>query len=145
MDDTVDTPAGIAKFIAHNPGLSFVAVDVTGRDDEEAGLAGGAPAVGALAGARPDLQVGDGRLVGTLLTGHDTRAAQMYHLAVAEGYQGRGIARSLVERSIAALKADGVTWINFAVYANNQTGLAFWDKVGFEYRPDLEYRNFIIE
>jgi ribosomal protein S18 acetylase RimI-like enzyme len=83
----------------------------------------------------------EGDLIGTILSGHDGRRAFIYHLAVAEPNRQQGIGKALVEEALAALHAEGIHKAALVVMANNATGNAFWEQLGFTTRPDLVYRN----
>lgn len=83
----------------------------------------------------------DGRLVGVLLCGHDGRRGYIYHTAVQPAYRRRGVGRALVERVLAALRAEGIHKTALVVYADNELGNRFWESVGFSVRGDLVYRN----
>ena len=43
-------------------------------------------------------------IVGTILCGHDGRRGYIYHAAVAEAHQGKGIGSALLEAALEALK-----------------------------------------
>lgn len=75
----------------------------------------------------------NGKLVGTLMAGHDGRRGYLFHLAVAADMRHRGIARELVNRSLAALKADGIERTHAMVFANNQSGRDFWEHLGWQH------------
>jgi len=78
-----------------------------------------------------------GRIIGAVLCGSDGRRGSMNHLAVAASWQRRGIGTALVERCLIALEALDIAKCNIFVYANNQTGQAFWNRCGWKMRPDL--------
>ena len=73
----------------------------------------------------------DGKIIGAVMAGHDGRRGFIYHTAVCAEYQGRGIGKNLVERAMDALE----------VFKRNVSGNGFWEKIGFESRDDLVYRN----
>jgi ribosomal protein S18 acetylase RimI-like enzyme len=100
-----DSPAEIARYLARNPDLSTVATD------------------------------DDGRLLGAVLCGHDGRRGFVYHLAVAPAERGRGVGRALMRRSLAALKAEGVTRVLLLVASDNAGGQRFWLREGWEEMP----------
>lgn len=83
----------------------------------------------------------EGELVGVILSGHDGRRGFIYHLAVAETKQRRGIGSALLQAALQALRAEGIHKAALLVMANNAAGNAFWEQLGFTPRPDLVYRN----
>lgn len=83
----------------------------------------------------------DGRIVGTILAGHDGRRGFLYHAAVLPQYRRQGIGGQLVKRAIAALDREGIQKAALVVYAQNQAGNRFWSSMGFSTREDLTYRN----
>ena len=85
--------------------------------------------------------VKDGKIVGTILAGHDGRRGHLYHVAVDPAERGQGIATQLVNRAMNALAAAGITKTALVAFCDNKDGNAFWEKLGFTQRPDLVYRN----
>lgn len=83
----------------------------------------------------------DGRLVGAILSGHDGRRALIYHLAVREECQRRGIGGALLDEALRALRREGILKVALVVLERNGKGNFFWEKHGFSIRPDLIYRN----
>ena len=82
-----------------------------------------------------------GCIIGAILAGHDGRRGYISHTAVSPAYQRRGIGKQLVGAALTALKAQGINKVNLVVFAHNEQGNAFWEKMGFTERPDLIYRN----
>jgi ribosomal protein S18 acetylase RimI-like enzyme len=82
----------------------------------------------------------NGTMVGAILSGHDGRRGFIYHAAVAQTHRKRGIGRRLVDNAVDALKKDGIHKVVFAVLRNNEIGNRFWERLGFEERPDLIFR-----
>ena len=82
-----------------------------------------------------------GELAGVILAGHDGRRGFIYHMAVAEAYRHRGIGTRLVDACLEALKAEGIHKVALLVFKRNDAGNAFWEKMGFAVREDLNYRN----
>jgi ribosomal protein S18 acetylase RimI-like enzyme len=72
------------------------------------------------------------RVIGAVLAGHDGRRGLMYHLAVATDQRRSGIARQLVDRSLSALKAAGITRVLILVAHDNEVGKLFWERCSFE-------------
>ncbi len=86
----------------------------------------------------------DGKVVGTILAGHDGRRGYIYHLAVDEQHRGKGIGKELVCCAVHGLERLGIQKAALVVFANNKDGNQFWEKVGFSIREDLNYRNTIV-
>lgn len=82
-----------------------------------------------------------GRIVGAILAGHDGRRGFIYHTAVHTGCRRRGIGTQLVAHALDALDAAGIQKVALVVFTHNETGNAFWEKLGFTVREDLTYRN----
>lgn len=81
------------------------------------------------------------KIAGIVLAGQDGRRGYIYHMSVAEDYRRRGIAASLLEHSLEALKAEGINKVALLVFNRNEVGNAFWEKQGFTVREDVAYRN----
>lgn len=82
-----------------------------------------------------------GALLGAIMCGHDGRRAFIYHLAVAQACQRRGIGKALLDATLCALEQEGIAKVALVVFAHNDKGNAFWAKHGFAERKDLTYRN----
>jgi ribosomal protein S18 acetylase RimI-like enzyme len=72
-----------------------------------------------------------------------TRRTARYidHICIAESQRNRGIGRELVDAAVDALKAEGISKVALVVFGRNKLGNAFWERLGFELRTDLNYRN----
>ena len=82
-----------------------------------------------------------GNIIGAILTGHDGRRGYISHTAVSPAHQRQGIGKQMVETALNALKAQGINKVSLVVFAYNDKGNAFWEKMGFTGRSDLIYRN----
>lgn len=80
-------------------------------------------------------------LAGVILSGHDSRRGFIHHMAVGEAYRRRGVGRALVEAALAALKAEGINKVALLAFKYNEAGNAFWERMGFSVRGDLNYRD----
>ena len=80
-------------------------------------------------------------IIGVILAGHDGRRGFIYHTAVDPKRRKEGIGKALVDASMEALKTEGIHKTALVVFDRNETGNAFWEKVGFTKRTDLVYRN----
>lgn len=83
----------------------------------------------------------DGKIIGSILCGHDGRRGYIYHTAVDIKYRGRGIGKKLVNLVINALKQEGINKATLVVFTNNEIGSGFWRSIGWEKREDLNYYN----
>lgn len=83
----------------------------------------------------------DGKIVGSILCGHDGRRGYIYHTAVLHDYRGRGIGTKLVQAALKGLEEAGIHKAALVVFSGNQAGNAFWERQGFSLREDLTYRN----
>ncbi|MDX1413460.1 MAG: GNAT family N-acetyltransferase [Candidatus Promineifilaceae bacterium] len=79
-----------------------------------------------------------GNIVGAILGGHDGRRGYIHHLAVDEAYRRLGIGRKLVERCLAALKAEGIQKCHLFIFHKNNSGIAFWESIGWTLRQDIQ-------
>lgn len=81
--------------------------------------------------------VTDGKIVGTVLAGHDGRRGFIHHMAVLPQFRRRRIGHKLAERAIACIAADEIDKTHIFCYQNNETGQDFWRDFGFEKRDDV--------
>lgn len=81
----------------------------------------------------------DGQLVGAILCGHDGRRGYIYHTVVLPKYRNRGIASSLVEMAVNALKEEGITRVCLNVMETNEQGKSFWLGKGWEKKDFLGF------
>ncbi len=85
--------------------------------------------------------VDDGRIIGTILAGHDGRRGIFHHVSVLPEYQKQGIGKMLVDNAMEALRKEGITKVLLVVFDHNENGNQFWEHMGFTVREDLIYRN----
>ena len=77
------------------------------------------------------------RLVGTVLCGSDGRRGYLYHVAVDGGEQRSGVGRRLVDCALEAARAAGIAKCHAMVFAANEGGRSFWERLGWSLRDDL--------
>ncbi len=82
-----------------------------------------------------------GKIIGVIMAGNDGRRGYIYHTAVSPDYRNKGIATELVKKTMNTLKNLGINKTALVVFSENSVGNAFWEKVGFNLREDLSYRN----
>lgn len=83
----------------------------------------------------------ENKIVGVIIVGNDGRRGYIYHTAVDPQYRGQGIARQLVDTAMQSLKQCGINKAALVAFGRNESGNAFWEKLGFTVREDLVYRN----
>ena len=81
--------------------------------------------------------VDDGRVVGTVLCGHDGRRGYIHHIAVAAAYRRRSLASELLDRALAKLQSNGIAKCHALVFRDNPYGELFWSRKGWEFREDI--------
>ena len=89
----------------------------------------------ARAGAASDVLVavdGDGRMVGSVMVGHDGHRGWLYYVATDPGARSRGIGREVVRAAEAWLRERGVRKTQLLVRRSNAGVVAFYERLGFE-------------
>lgn len=81
------------------------------------------------------------KIIGVIMVGNDGRRGYIYHTAVSPEKRSNGIGSQLVNRSLSELKELGINKVALVVFNKNEQGNSFWEKMGFERREDLVYRN----
>jgi putative acetyltransferase len=98
------------------------------------------PAVAAFLRRNPGLSqvaTSGGRVIATLLCGHDGRRGYLHHLAVDKKWRRRGIGSALVAASLERLRGLGIVKCNLFLFTANVSGRAFWLRMGWGVRADL--------
>lgn len=96
-----DPRADIARKLAEQPGLFFVAVS------------------------------SDGRVVGSVMAGYDGHRGWLNYLATSTAARGSGVGRALVEHAEAALLQRGCPKINLQIRADNDEVVGFYRHLGY--------------
>lgn len=86
----------------------------------------------------------DGKVVGSILCGHDGRRGCFYHVCVDENYRMRGIGTAMVVTAMEALKKERISKVTLIAFAQNDIGNKFWNKIGWTRRLDLNYYDFAL-
>jgi len=79
----------------------------------------------------------NGDLIGTILGGSDGRRGYIYHLAVQQSQQNKGIGKKLVDLCLNEFKKAGIQKCHIFVISDNAGGIAFWEKIGWQLRDDI--------
>lgn len=88
--------------------------------------------------------VEDGKVVGSILCGHDGRRGCLYHVCVRENWRRQGIGRAMVVHCMNALRAEGINKVSLIAFTVNDIGNAFWKEIGWTRREDLNYYDFTL-
>lgn len=88
--------------------------------------------------------VADGKVVGAILCGHDGRRGCLYHVCVREEYRMHGIGRAMVVACMNALKKEEISKVSLIAFTANDVGNAFWKRIGWTKREDLNYYDFVL-
>ena len=86
----------------------------------------------------------DGKIVGSILCGHDGRRGCLYHVCVNEAYRMRGIGKSMVVYCMKALEKEKISKVSLIAFTVNDVGNAFWKQIGWTRREDLNYYDFTL-
>lgn len=84
------------------------------------------------------------RIVGAILCGHDGRRGCLYHVCVASDRRMQGIGRAMVVFAMEALKKEKISKVSLIAFTENDIGNAFWNRIGWVRRMDLNYYDFVL-
>ncbi len=88
--------------------------------------------------------VEDGKIVGSILCGHDGRRGCLYHVCVHADYRMQGIGKRMVVFCMNALKEEEISKVSLIAFTRNDIGNAFWNRIGWTRRLDLNYYDFTL-
>lgn len=88
--------------------------------------------------------VEEGQIVGGILCGHDGRRGCLYHVCVHKDYRMRGIGKAMVVYAMNALKEEQISKVSLIAFTKNDIGNAFWNRIGWTRRLDLNYYDFTL-
>ena len=86
----------------------------------------------------------DGRIVGSILCGHDGRRGCFYHVCVEEAYRRHGIGKEMAIFCMRALQKEKINKVSLVAFKKNQIGNAFWHEEGWSMREDLNTYDFTL-
>jgi ribosomal protein S18 acetylase RimI-like enzyme len=88
----------------------------------------------ALAGPASDILVGseDGRIIASVMVGHDGHRGAVYYLSADPARRGEGLGRMMMAAAENWLKARGVWKLNLMVRNENTGVLTFYEGLGYE-------------
>ena len=88
--------------------------------------------------------VKDGEIVGAILCGHDGRRGCLYHVCVREDSRMQGIGKAMVVFCMERLKEEKISKVSLIAFTANDVGNAFWNRIGWTKREDLNYYDFVL-
>ena len=88
--------------------------------------------------------VAEGKIVGAILCGHDGRRGCLYHVCVRKGYRRQGVGKAMVVACMEALRKEQINKVSLIAFTKNDIGNAFWNKIGWTEREDLNYYDFTL-
>ena len=88
--------------------------------------------------------VSDSQIVGAILCGHDGRRGCLYHVCVREEYRRMGVGKAMVVHCMDKLKEEEISKVSLIAFTANDIGNAFWKKIGWSKREDLNYYDFAL-
>ena len=86
----------------------------------------------------------DGEIVGAILCGHDGRQGCFYHVCVREDLRKHGIGKAMAVAAMKALQEEKINKVCLIAFTDNQVGNEFWKSVGWTFRQDMNYYEFIL-
>ena len=84
------------------------------------------------------------KIVGAILCGHDGRRGCLYHVCVDPNHRKQGIGTAMVVFAMNALKEENISKVSLIAFTQNDMGNAFWRKIGWTQREDLNYYDFVL-
>ncbi len=102
----------------------------------------------ARAGAASEVLVGEdetGRIVGSVMVGHDGHRGWLYYVASDPASRGRGLGRQMVEAAEAWLRQRGAIKVQLMVRETNTKVVSFYEKLGFEVTPRVVLAKWLTE
>jgi len=85
-----------------------------------------------------------GRIIGSILCGHDGRRGCFYHVCVHEEFRKQGIGKAMAVFAMKALQKEQINVVSLIAFRDNEVGNQFWKCVGWNFREDLNYYDFIL-
>ncbi len=87
----------------------------------------------------------DGRIIASVMAGHDGHRGMLYYVAVAPTHQRQGLGNQAVRAAEAWLGKQGVWKVNLLVRAENEAVKGFYEALGYEVSPVMCMARRIVE
>lgn len=88
--------------------------------------------------------ISEGKIVGTILCGHDGRNGSFYHVCVDKKYRKKGVGSNMVEYATEALRAEGISKISLIAFVQNEIGNAFWKHLEWKGVKNINYYEHVL-
>ena len=85
-----------------------------------------------------------GEIVGSILCGHDGRRGCFYHVCVKKEFRKQGIGKAMAVEAMKALQTEKINKVCLIAFTANEVGNQFWKSVGWTFRQDLNYYDFVL-
>lgn len=86
----------------------------------------------------------EGKVVGSILCGHDGRRGCLYHVCVAETHRMKGIGTQMVQMAMDALRKEEISQVCLIAFTDNMVGNQFWEQIGWKKRNDVNYYDLLL-
>jgi ribosomal protein S18 acetylase RimI-like enzyme len=73
----------------------------------------------------------DGRIVASVMVGHDGHRGAMYYVSVDPALRGQGLGRQIIAAAEGWMRERGVWKANLLVRTGNEAVLAFYEELGY--------------
>ena len=78
------------------------------------------------------------------MCGHDGRRGCLYHVCVRQECRRKGVGKAMVVFCMEKLKAEQISKVSLIAFTANDIGNAFWRRIGWTKRKDLNYYDFVL-
>lgn len=85
------------------------------------------------------------QIIGAVLSGHDGRRGFIHHLVVLPEDRRQGIGQELVRCCLEKLELADIEKCHLFIRQDNQSGLKFWESIGWKERLELTMASFTFE
>lgn len=84
-----------------------------------------------------------GKIIGSIMVGHDGHRGWIYYVSVDPGYRRQGIGRQLVKAGEQWLTERGVVKVNLMVRETNTQVATFYERIGYEPMPRINMQKWL--
>ena len=86
----------------------------------------------------------EGRIIGSVMVGHDGHRGWLYYVACAPAERGQGIGRAIVAAGEQWLRERGVPKVQLMVRETNTAVVNFYERLGYEDMPRVLMSKWLI-